>query len=98
MSLKGEQSQLALSNPPAGEGHKGVEEKPNRAWSQRVFGCGPSSKLIHPLSRFSLAWLSVTAVLLGYTAIVTPSMIAFHWLDDEVMTQCRNLLDCHTEG
>ncbi len=58
---------------------------------QWVFGIGPeleasgrpSSKLIHPLSPFGLTWIAITAIFLAYTALVTPPMIAFHWLDAE---------------
>jgi len=56
-----------------------------QTWSQKIFGCGLNSNLIHPLSGFGRAWLIVTAALLAYTAIVTPATIAFHWHDDEVM-------------
>ena len=39
----------------------------------------PASKLIYPLSHFGVAWILTTALLLAYTAIVTPPMISFHW-------------------
>jgi hypothetical protein len=58
-------------------------------WLQLIFGIGeeleasmhPGSKLIHPLSAFGITWIAITAMFLGYTALVTPPMIAFHWLD-----------------
>ena len=59
---------------------------------KRIFGIGPehgdmpASKLIYPLSPFGVAWLAVTAILLVYTAIVTPPVIAFHWLDEDCVT------------
>jgi len=39
----------------------------------------PKSRLIYPLSPFGIGWISVTAMFLGYTAILTPPMISFHW-------------------
>ena len=39
----------------------------------------PASKLVYPLSHFGVAWILTTALLLAYTAIVTPPMISFHW-------------------
>ena len=39
----------------------------------------PKSSLIYPLSRFSLTWVVFTAILLLYTAVVTPPVIAFYW-------------------
>jgi len=39
--------------------------------------------LIYPLSVFGITWVSITAVLLAYTALVTPPVIAFHWLDPD---------------
>ena len=39
------------------------------------------TNMIHPASVFGIAWTSITAVFLIYTAIVTPPMIAFHWMD-----------------
>jgi len=77
----------------------------------RVFGIGPpdhesakpQSRLIYPLSPFGIAWISVTALFLLYTAVVTPPMIAFCWLDPEcapaptlifdVLLDCFFLLD-----
>jgi hypothetical protein len=37
--------------------------------------------LISPLSPFSLCWTLSTALLLAYTAVVTPPQISFGWLD-----------------
>lgn len=56
---------------------------------KKIFGIGPeddsstvpTSDLIYPLSPFYLAWLGVTGVFLLYTAIFTPFMIAFYFLD-----------------
>jgi hypothetical protein len=42
----------------------------------------PASKLIHPLSKFGLAWVSANCIFLAYIAVVTPPMIALYWLDD----------------
>jgi len=60
-----------------------------RSWKERVFGIGPEdlglgqveSSLISPLSPFSLCWTLITALLLAYTAVVTPPQISFGWLD-----------------
>jgi hypothetical protein len=58
---------------------------------KRVFGIGPEhpdlqgmppSRLIYPLSPFGISWVVITAVLLLYTAVVTPAVIVFHWLDE----------------
>ena len=65
--------------------------KHTTTWFQWGFGIGkeleasgrPSSKLIHPLSPFGLTWIAITAIFLAYTALVTPPMIAFQWLDAE---------------
>ena len=62
-----------------------------RDWKQTLFGIGPESiqsgkpksRLIYPLSIFGIGWIAVTALLLLYTAIATPPMIALHWLDLE---------------
>ena len=62
-------------------------EDEGRSFKKRVFGIGPdnrlipASKLVFPLSPFGIFWLVMTAILLAYTAIVTPPVIAFHWLD-----------------
>ena len=56
---------------------------------KRIFGVGPKdkhhppSRMVYPFSPFALAWTLLTAVLLLYTAVVTPPVIAFYWLDDE---------------
>ena len=60
-----------------------------RTWKEKVLGIGPEdleigqleSKLINPLSPFSIGWTIATAILLGYTALVTPAQISFGWLD-----------------
>ena len=55
---------------------------------KRFFGIGPaspgvpSSRMIYPLSPFALTWMGFTCGFLLYTAIATPAVIAFHWLDD----------------
>jgi hyperpolarization activated cyclic nucleotide-gated potassium channel 2 len=62
-----------------------------RTWMQFIFGIGPedntrampASRLIHPLSNFGIAWVFTTAFFLVYTAIVTPPIISFSWLDHE---------------
>jgi len=57
-------------------------------WKKRYFGIGPewgdlpSSRAIHPLSPFAVCWVSTTAVFLLYTAVLTPPIIAFHWLEE----------------
>ena len=59
------------------------------AWLQIWLGIGeehvqsnsPRSRLIYPLSLFGIIWIVLTATFLGYTAVVTPPVIAFHWLD-----------------
>ena len=55
---------------------------------QSFFGIGsqfhhhtPPSCLIYPLSYFGILWVGLTALFLAYTAIVTPPMISFHWLN-----------------
>ena len=67
---------------------------------KRVFGIGakdalgPASRLIHPLSPFAMSWLALTCLCLAYTAVVTPAVLSFHWLDgpcDQVPTL---LVDC----
>ena len=84
--LKRTQSmRLSLSPVLAGPATDRETEPEKEPWSQRIFWIGPKSKLIHPLSAFTRAWLCVTCMLLAYTAIVTPPTIAFHWHDDEVM-------------
>ena len=62
-------------------------EQDSRTLRKRIFGIGPSnhsmptSRLVYPLSPFGVSWLVLTAILLAYTAIVTPPVISFHWLD-----------------
>ena len=56
---------------------------------KKIFGIGPSdgvwppSRLIFPLSPFAVCWTAITCFFLLYTAVVTPAVIAFHWLDEE---------------
>ena len=38
--------------------------------------------MIHPLSKFGLAWVAANCIFLAYIAVVTPPMIALYWLDD----------------
>ncbi len=60
---------------------------------EQIFGIGPEdldigqpeSKLISPLSPFSIAWTLATAVLLAYTAVVTPPQISFGYLHPPAM-------------
>ena len=65
------------------------QEREGKKLVKVVFGIGPdnhilpASRLIHPLSPFGIGWLCLTAVFLGYTAVMTPPIIAFHWLDGE---------------
>jgi len=62
-----------------------------RTWKEKVLGIGPEdleigqleSKLINPLSPFSIGWTIATAILLAYTALVTPAQISFGWLDPQ---------------
>ena len=62
-----------------------------RTWEEKVFGIGPEdleigqaeSKLINPLSPFSIGWTIATAMLLAYTALVSPAQISFGWLDPQ---------------
>ena len=62
-----------------------------RTWEEKVFGIGPEdlkigqaeSKLINPLSPFSIGWTIATAMLLAYTALVKPAQINFGWLDPQ---------------
>ena len=57
---------------------------------QLFFGIGaedkftgnPKSNLILPISPFGVGWIFLTSFFLGYTALVTPPVIAFYWLDD----------------
>jgi len=55
---------------------------------KKIFGIGPptadmpASRLIFPLSPFAVCWTGLTCIFLAYTALVTPAVIAFHWLDD----------------
>jgi len=51
----------------------------------------PHSRMIYPLSPFGLSWLGLTAFFLIYTAVVTPPMIAFHWLDPDCSEVCHHL-------
>ena len=63
----------------------------------------PASNLIHPLSPWGVGWVCSTAALLLYTAVVTPAVITFHWLDPactavptlypDVFVDCFFLLD-----
>jgi CRP-like cAMP-binding protein len=69
---------------------------------QFVFGIGPEhpasgqpqSRLIYPMSWFGVAWIFLTAIFLIYTAIVTPPMIAFHWLDPDCAIVVTLPFDC----
>ena len=62
-----------------------------RTCMQFIFGIGPAhvptatpaSRLIYPLSFFAVAWVVLTSFFLAYTAIVTPPIIVFFWLDPE---------------
>jgi hypothetical protein len=72
-----------------------------KGWVTTVFGISefagkdfPASRLIHPTSPFSLLWLIVTCSFLIYTALVTPAVIAFHWLDDECNSPPTLHFDC----
>jgi len=73
-----------------------------RTWVKFFFGIGeehavsgqPESRLIYPLSYFSIGWLSITALFLAYTAVVTPAMISFHWLDPECAIVQTLIFDC----
>jgi hypothetical protein len=54
-------------------------------WKRRVFGIGPKlislpgSRMIHPSSPFAQGVVLVSSLLLMYTAIVTPFLVAFFW-------------------
>lgn len=54
-------------------------------WKRRVFGIGPkmislpASRMVHPSSPFAQGVVLVSSLLLMYTAIVTPFLIAFFW-------------------
>ena len=60
-------------------------------FKQFVFGIGPGdpaldlprSRLIYPLSKFGVFWLSITAIFLIYTGIVTAPLVAFYWTEPE---------------
>ena len=62
----------------------------NKTFMKYLFGIGPEdrlsgvpkSKLIEPLSIFSVCWVFLTSACLLYTAFITPFMIAYYWLDD----------------
>jgi hypothetical protein len=60
-------------------------------WKRRVFGIGlkriglQASRLIHPGSLFAQGVVFVSSILLLYTAIVTPFIVAFFW----------NVAPCH---
>jgi hypothetical protein len=41
----------------------------------------PESRMIYPQSAFAIMWMGLTCFFLLYTALVTPAVIAFHWLD-----------------
>ena len=72
------------------------------SWMKFLFGIGeehalsgqPESRLIYPLSYFSIVWLTVTAMFLAYTAVVTPAMISFHWLDPNCAIVPTLRFDC----
>jgi len=61
----------------------------SQTWVRAVFGIGiqahstdlPTSRLVHPSSPFAVSWLVLTCGFLLYTAVVTPPVISFHWLD-----------------
>ena len=63
----------------------------SRSLMKKVFGIGPEDKesgqpksaLILPLSNFGVNWIFLTSLFLGYTAIVTPWMVSFYWLEQE---------------
>ena len=67
-------------------------ERAGKRLSKRIFGIGPdnshlpASRLIHPFSPFGIAWMLMTAFFLAYTAVITPPVIAFHWLDKPCVT------------
>ena len=67
---------------------------------KNIFGIGPrtdyspASRLIYPLSPFAIGWMAVTCAFLLYTAIVTPAVIAFHWLDDACQSVPTLYFDC----
>ena len=52
--------------------------------AKRIFGIGPesadlpASRMIHPLLSFGMCWVAITALFLGYTALVTP--VSTVWL------------------
>ena len=54
-------------------------------WKRRLFGIGPklislpASRMIHPSSPFAQGVILVSSLLLMYTAIVTPFVLAFFW-------------------
>ena len=73
------------------------------AWGRvvkRIFGIGrkdnltPDSRLIYPMSPFSLIWLGLTCTFLAYTAIVVPAVISFHWLDEPCVFPPTLIFDC----
>jgi CRP-like cAMP-binding protein len=91
--------------PGDGKAGKELVAKPTigkRTWMKFLFGIGeehalsgqPESRLIYPLSYFSIAWLSITGLFLAYTAVVTPAMISFHWLDPECAIVQTLIFDC----
>ena len=67
---------------------------------KNIFGIGPrtdyspASRLIYPLSPFAIGWMAVTCAFLLYTAVVTPAVIAFHWLDDACQSVPTLYFDC----
>lgn len=69
--------------------HSARNEEARSSVVKRIFGIGPcdgtveASQLVHPHSNFHVSWISLTACFLLYTAIVTPAVISFHWLDGE---------------
>eukprot|EP00802_Teleaulax_amphioxeia_P003931 Tamp_03934.p1 GENE.Tamp_03934~~Tamp_03934.p1 ORF type:complete len:949 (+),score=122.03 Tamp_03934:154-2847(+) len=54
-------------------------------WKRRIFGIGPklislpASRLIHPGSPFAQFVVLISSLLLVYTAIATPFIVAFYW-------------------
>jgi hypothetical protein len=44
------------------------------------------SRMINPTSQFILGWTLLTALMLSYTAIVTPPVISYGWMDPSECT------------
>ena len=65
-----------------------------------IFGIGPrthympASRMIYPYSPFGVFWTVMTGIFLLYTAIVTPAVISFHWLDEDCVTVPTMYFDC----